>query len=135
RPCAARRARDRRNRALVLPVNELEEFSNEKNRDCPYLRGFALFGAELAVAVERSREVATHGFARGFRIAGGDGLGDAAMLFLDDREVSAPTAHALGQSGHRAARDQVSADELQETRELGVAGRLGDGAVERKVFV
>ena len=57
------------------------------------------------------------------------------MLFLDEGKVGAPAAHLLGQPAHRAARDQVPADELQKARKLGVAGRLGDRAVQRQVLV
>ena len=79
--------------------------------------------------------MAAHGVARGLGFAGGDGIGDAAVLFLDEREVGAPAAHALGQAAHGAPRDQVAADELQEARELRVAGGFGDRAMEAEVLV
>src|ERR1700694_1810880 len=87
------------------------------------------------VALERASEVATHRLARRFRIAALDRLADPAMLFLDQAEVGAPAAHLLGQPAYRAPGNQVPADELQEARELRVAGRLGDGAVQRQILV
>src|SRR6185436_1954678 len=104
--------------------------SQMRNRVCPYLGGFFLVGGELAVAIERSREVAAHGLARGLGVARSDRIGDAPVLFLDDREIGALAAHALRQAGDGTARNQVATDELQEARELGVASRLRDRAVE-----
>jgi hypothetical protein len=78
--------------------------------------------------------VAAHRLARGAGLMVADRLEDAPVLLLDEREVRFAPAHALGQPGDRAARDEVAADELQEARELGVAGGLGDGAVEGEVL-
>jgi hypothetical protein len=41
------------------------------------------FGGELAVALERAREMAAHGVARVLRIAAFDRVADLAVLFLD----------------------------------------------------
>src|SRR5690242_19198775 len=57
------------------------------------------------------------------------------MLFLDELEVRALAAHALGQAAHAAPGNEVAADELQEARELRVAGGRGDRAVELEVLV
>src|SRR5438552_11750046 len=117
--------RARRNTAPAPPANGSAGFSSS---------GF-LFSGELAVAVERAREVAAHGVARGLGVAGGDGIGDAAVLFLDQREIGALAAHALGQAADGAPRDEMAADELQEAREFRIAGGFGDGAMEREIFV
>src|SRR4029079_8194305 len=91
-------------------------------------------GGELAVAVERAREVAAHRLARGSGVAGVDRFINAAVLFLDEREVGAP-ADLLGEAAHRASRYQVPADELQEAHEFRIAGGAGDRAVQAEVLV
>src|SRR5262249_8535354 len=122
---AARRARGRRNRARAPPANGSAGSSSR----------LLLLVRELAIAPERAGQMAPHGVARALRVAGGDGVVDATVLFLDQREIGALPAHALGQPAHRAPRYQVAADELQEARELGIAGRLRDGAVQRDVLL
>src|SRR5215208_6229769 len=79
--------------------------------------------------------MAAHGFARRAGRAVADRAEDPAVLFLDEFEVSLAAAHAFGQSAHRAPRDQVPADELQEARELGVASGLRNGAVKAKILI
>src|SRR5205085_12147221 len=99
------------------------------------LRGLFLLGGELAVALKRAREVPPHRVARGFGVAGRDRVVDAAVLFLDEGEVGALPAHALGQAAHRSPRDEVPADELQKARELRVAGGLRDRAMKAEILV
>src|SRR4051812_37499488 len=97
--------------------------------------GLAPLVGEAAVALEGAREVPPHRLARGLRIAAADRLDDAPVLFLDEVEVGALPAHALGQAGDDAPRDEMAADELQEAREFRIAGRLRDGAVQPEVLV
>src|SRR5712671_4353105 len=99
------------------------------------LRGRASLFSELAVALERARQVAAHRLARRLRVAVADRLVDLAVLFLQQLDVGARAAHALGQPAHDAPRDEMAADELEEAGELRVAGRLRDGAVQGKVLV
>src|SRR5205085_3721121 len=106
-----------------------------ENGDCHHLGGFFLLARELAVTLERAREMVPHRLARRFRLARGDGVVDALMLFLDEREVSALAAHALGQAGDRAPRNEMAADELQEAREFRIAGRLRNRAVKTDVLL
>src|SRR4029077_13937158 len=106
-----------------------------ESRDFARSGGLLALGGELAVALERAREVPAHRLARRAGIAAADRLEDAAVLLLDQREVGLLPAHALGQPAHGAPRDEVAADELQEARKLRVAGGVGDGAMESEVFV
>src|SRR6185369_1366940 len=68
-------------------------------------------------------------------VAAPDRLEDAPVLLLDEREVRLLAAHALGQAAHGASRNEVPADELEEARELRIAGGVGDGAMESEVLV
>src|SRR5258707_6659281 len=99
------------------------------------LRGRASLFGELAVALERARQVAAHRLARRLRVAVADRLVDLAVLFLQELDVRARTAHALGQPAHDAPRNEMAADELEEARELRVASRLRDRAVQGEILV
>src|SRR5919109_5399849 len=79
--------------------------------------------------------MASHGFARGTGGAAADRIVYAPVLGLDHLEIGAPAAHALGQAAHRASRNEMAADELQEARKLGIARRLRDGAMKGEVLV
>src|SRR6185312_17266070 len=87
-----------------------------------------------AIALERAREMVAHGAARLDRIAGSDAIDDAAVLLLDALEIGAPVGRRVDRQSHALARDDVAAEEGEEARELRVAGRLGDGAMEGEVL-
>src|SRR6185436_6553525 len=122
---SGRQARAGRNRARAPRANASAESSS----------GFLTLGSELAIALERAGEMAPHRLARRAGIAAADRLEDTPVLLLDEREVRLPAAHALGQAAHRAPRNEVPADELKKARELGIAGSVGDGAMESEVLV
>src|ERR1700734_4115665 len=87
-----------------------------------------------AIALERAREMVTHGAPRLDRIARGDTADDAAVLLLDALEIGAPPGRRIGLETHVLARNDVATEESEEARELRVAGRLGDGAMEGEVL-
>src|SRR3954470_23862798 len=96
---------------------------------------FLLFVREFAVAIDRARQVTAHRLARRLRLARADRLVNPPVLLLDQGEIGAAAAHALGEPGHRAPRDQVATDELQEAGELGIPRGFGDRAMECEVLV
>src|SRR5581483_4261406 len=104
--------------------------------DRPGSRGSAigLSSCEIAVALERAREMLAHGAARLGRILRRDAGNDAAMLVLDALEIGAALGRRVGAEPHALARNDVAAEELEEARELAVAGGDGDGAVKGEIL-
>src|SRR5258708_27140343 len=122
---ATRRARAQRNGSPAPPANGSTGSSS----------GLAALVGQPAVALQRAGQVPAHRFAGRLWIAAADRLVDPAVLFLDKVKIRAPAAHALGQPAHDAARNAMAADELQEARELRIAGCLRDRLMQAEVLV
>ena len=56
------------------------------------------------------------------------------VLVLDALEIGAPLGRRVDRKPHALARNDMAAEEGEEARELRVAGRLGDGAMEGEVL-
>src|SRR5690554_1910320 len=97
--------------------------------------GMLLSLGESAIALQGPREVVPHGPPRLAGVMPGNAGDDPGMLVLDAFEVGPPLGRRVHRQPHALAWNDVAAQETQETRELAVAGRLGDGSVKGEVLL
>src|SRR5580700_2188590 len=110
------------------------DWRNSGRRGCGR-RTIADLGDELLVALAAVDEVASHRGARRSRRAGTDGIEDFHVLVLDALEVSALILERRESLADALARNDETAEIVEKTLELRIAGGLGDAAMERKVLV
>lgn len=75
-----------------------------------------------------------HGAAGLDRIAGGDAGHDSAVLLLDASAMGTPLGQRVDRQSHAVARNDMAAQEREEARELRIARRFGDRAMEGEVL-
>src|SRR5580704_12203925 len=93
-----------------------------------------LFG-KTAIAHLAVRQVPAHRFARRCRVARPDRAIDRAVLVLDHFEIGALAFGAMGSDADGLPRDDEATEIFVKPRELRIAGRRGDGAVEGEILV
>src|SRR5260221_10277184 len=89
---------------------------------------------QVAIALERARQVLAHGAPRLGRILVGDAGHDARMLMLNAFEISPPLGRRVNRKPHALAGNHMTAEEGQEARKLPVAGGLGNGAMKGEIL-
>src|SRR5260221_11131451 len=89
---------------------------------------------QVAIALERARQVLAHGTPRLGRILVGDAGHDARMLMLNAFEISLPLGRRVNRKPHALAGNHMTAEEGQEARELAIAGGLGDGTMKGEIL-
>src|SRR5258708_3882755 len=87
-----------------------------------------------SIALERARQVLAHGTPRLGGILVGDAGHDARMLMLNAFEINPPLGWRVNRKPHALARDDVTAEEGQEARELPIAGSFGNGAMKSEIL-
>src|ERR1043166_6876755 len=89
---------------------------------------------EPLIALAAVRQMAVHGRARLSDRLGTDRLQDRQVLLLDGVQVGEPLGRAAGDADG-LARDDEAAEIFEEARELRIARRFRDAAVEREILV
>jgi hypothetical protein len=79
--------------------------------------------------------VLPHGVARSFGVTGQDRFADRDMLALKGFEISALTLRPVRCHPNALPRDDEAAEIFKKVRELWIAGRGGDRAVKREIFL
>src|ERR1700731_1687961 len=98
-------------------------------------RAIADLGYEFLIALAAVDEVTPHRGARRGCGAGADGVEDFHVLVLDALEVSALILERRESLANALARNDETAEIVEKTLELRIAGGLGDAAKERKVLI
>ena len=76
-----------------------------------------------------------HGVARSFGVTGQDRFADRDVLALKGFEIGALTLRPVRRNPNALPRDDEAAEIFEKVRELWIAGRSGDRAVKREIFL